>query len=314
MFDLQNETYRDSRIHTFRGNANESVVSPALAHFPQAARAVIEGDIESLTSLLAKHPNLTACRSKKHGASLLHYVAANSPVEDDMQKCPSNAVEVAKLLLSKGCEVDATIQGSGTESRSTPLVALVTSEFLAISGLQCLLVNVFLDYGANVNGLDDDGYPLACALCFGYMDAARALVVRCARVDNVVFGAALGNFDAVQDAFGRDRQLKALQTRLYPDPFESRQRTDEEMVSLALDYSRREGHTEIEAFLNSTLCRVAPTTASTSTKIATIIATTATTTTPTTTTTTSTSTTTTPTTVQQTSKSGQGVKNTELLS
>ena len=107
-----------------------------MTDFQKAAQAVVDGDIESLLVLIQQQPDLVTDRSPKHGATLLHYVGANGPIEDEMQKTPINAVEIAKFLVDRGSEADATIDG---EPGSTPLVALVTSEFPAIAGLQAKL-------------------------------------------------------------------------------------------------------------------------------------------------------------------------------
>ena len=61
--------------------------------------------------------------------------------------------------------------------------------------------------GARVDGLDDDGTPLWTAITFGYTDAAEALVRCGARVDNLVFAAALGRLDAVEGYFDADGTL-----------------------------------------------------------------------------------------------------------
>src|SRR5436190_2610352 len=75
--------------------------------FESAVDAIVTGDTETLERLLRENPELIRARSsREHGATLLHYVAANG-VEDYRQKTPQNAVEVAKILLNAGAEVDA---------------------------------------------------------------------------------------------------------------------------------------------------------------------------------------------------------------
>ncbi|MEM8711436.1 MAG: hypothetical protein AAGG01_10825, partial [Planctomycetota bacterium] len=53
----------------------------------------------------------------------------------------------------------------------------------------------------SVNGLEDDGMPLATALVFGYTSAARALRDVGARVDSIFFAAGLGDLDIVRSFF-----------------------------------------------------------------------------------------------------------------
>ncbi len=78
-----------------------------LRRFELAADAVVSGDTGLLRSALRDDPDLAHARStRRHHATLLHYVAANG-VENVRQKTPPNAVEVAIVLLDAGAEVDA---------------------------------------------------------------------------------------------------------------------------------------------------------------------------------------------------------------
>lgn len=210
-----------------------------MSDFYSAAWAVVDGNVGALASLLRADPALATARSPKHGATLLHYVGANGPVEDEMQKTPSNAVDVARSLLACDAKVDAIIDG---DSASTPLVALVTSEFPAEAGVQHELVTLFLNHGAAVNGLDDDGYPLACALLFGYRGAIDALVQSGARVDNIVAAAGLGHVDYLKSCFNEAGKLTS-HAGAYPDPF--RQEFDEkQIIQIATEHAQQHGHAD----------------------------------------------------------------------
>jgi ankyrin repeat protein len=55
-----------------------------------------------------------------------------------------------------------------------------------------------IDHAAKVDGVADDGAPLGCALLFGYREAAERLVLRGARVDNLIYAAGLGRTDVVR--------------------------------------------------------------------------------------------------------------------
>src|SRR5439155_15305723 len=79
----------------------------SVGRFEAAVEAVISGDVAQLRSILRENPELVRARStRRHHATLLHYVGANG-VEGGRQKTPENAVEVAKILLDAGAEVDA---------------------------------------------------------------------------------------------------------------------------------------------------------------------------------------------------------------
>ena len=172
--------------------------SPVFA-FESAVEAVIAGDLPALRAALRKDPDLVRARSARvthfdppvHRATLLHYVAANG-VEGHRQKTPSNAVEIARILLEAGAEADALADMYG--GSYTTMSMLVSSCHPANAGVQVALVDLLLDFGAAVEGSGSERWrsPLMTALAFGYMDAAEALVRRGARVDTIEAAAGLG--------------------------------------------------------------------------------------------------------------------------
>ena len=176
-----------------------------VARFEAAVEAVIDGDIETLRSLLRDHPELVRARSTRvtdfdppvHGATLLHYVAANG-VEGYRQRTPPNAVAIARLLLEAGAEADALAASYGGEH--TTMSMLVSSAHPATAGLQIALAETLLDFGAAIEGrgAGDWTSPLMTALAFGYHDTAAALVRRGASVNTVAAAAGLGRLDDVQ--------------------------------------------------------------------------------------------------------------------
>ena len=173
-------------------------------------------------------------------------MSANGPVEDEMQKTPPNAVEIARFLIENGCHVDAIIE---EEPSTTPLVALVTSEFPALAGLQRELVELFLKSGAAVDGLKNDGYPLACALCFQYPDAINALVDGGARIDNIVSAASLGKLEFVRQCFDSDGKLFSEAVSAYPEPF-MRPFGPVEILETAIEHAHHFRQQEILEFLS----------------------------------------------------------------
>ncbi len=156
--------------------------------FESAVEAVIAGDAPTLKSLLHESPELIHARSTRpHRATLLHYIAANG-VEQYRQKSPANAVEIAKLLLRAGAEVDALANMYGDQQ--TTMSMLVSSDPPAKAGVQVALAETLLDFGASIEG--HGGSPLMTALAFGYLNTAEALAGRGARVDNLAAVAGLG--------------------------------------------------------------------------------------------------------------------------
>ena len=132
-----------------------------------------------------------------HRATLLHYVAANG-VEGYRQRTPANAVDVAKMLLHAGAEVDALADMYG--GQHTTMSMLVSSGHPAKVGVQVALAETLLDFGAAIEGHGTGEWtsPLMTALAFGYRDTAEALVRRGARVDHIAAAAGLGRVDLVR--------------------------------------------------------------------------------------------------------------------
>jgi len=174
----------------------------AVHRFEAAVEAVIDGDVAALRSLLDADPALVHARSTRvtpndpprHRATLLHYLAANG-VEDQRQRSPANAVEVARLLLERGADADALAGAYG--GQCTTMSLLVSSTPPAQAGVQVPLVDILVDFGAAVEPRGDGSWtsPLITSLLFGFPDAAAALVRRGARVDTVVAAAGLGRVD-----------------------------------------------------------------------------------------------------------------------
>ncbi|HEX5073960.1 MAG TPA: ankyrin repeat domain-containing protein [Gemmatimonadaceae bacterium] len=197
-----------ARLHDFASWPKFSAHIEALARadspdaeFESAADAVVAGDVATLRSMLQANPGLVSARSARdHAATLLHYIAANGH-EGWRQKTPKNAVEVARLLLDAGAAPDALAHMYGGDA--TTMDMLVSSVHPHAAGVQVALVDTLVDYGAAVNGVEDNGSPLMTALRFHYPLAAEALAKRGARVDNVITAAALGRTDLV-DAFVTD--------------------------------------------------------------------------------------------------------------
>jgi len=203
--------------------------------FESAAEAAITGDLAALESLLRQNPDLARARSNRithydppvHRATLLHYMAANG-VEGYRQKTPGNAVEIAKILLRSGAEVDALADMYG--GHYTTMSMLVSSDHPAKAGVQIALVETLLDFGAALEARSSDtwGSPLMTALTFGYLGTARALVNRGARVDSLAAAAGLGRL--------------AEATRFLPT-------ADSESKHLALALAAQLGHAEIVQLL-----------------------------------------------------------------
>lgn len=214
------ETWADLAAFTAAVKRDDSVV-----RFETAVETIISGDVSALRSLLTAHPELVRARSnRRHHATLLHYIGANGV---ERQKTPPNAVEVAKILLDAGAEVDAL--ADMYESKCTTMSMLVSSSHPHEAGLQIALVETLLDYGAALVGPGSNWQSaLMTAMAFGYLDTAQALARRGAPVDNLVAAAGLGR---IEDA-----------RRLLPE-------ADTKSRHIALSLAAQLGHAEVVRLL-----------------------------------------------------------------
>jgi len=151
--------------------------------FVPAVDAIVTGDELHLRALLQTHPGLTRERAPfTHRAALLHYVGANGV---EVQRSPAD----------------------------TTLCLTVTSVHPYLAGVQATLVDVLADHGARIDGVAGDGAALGCALQFGYRRAAGRLVLRGARVDNLIYAAGLGLTDVVRQMLATGTGTDAIVRR-----------------------------------------------------------------------------------------------------
>lgn len=210
----QFETWRDFAKHLDALNRKDSPV----AQFEAAVDAIVSGDVVSLRRLLRRNPDLIRARStREHRATLLHYVGANA-VEGYRQKTPKNAVQVAKVLLEAGAEVDADLDYGSMRRRyperdgSTTLGLVATSCHPAAAGVQIPLLDLLLEHGAAVDGLPGCWNPLLAALHNGRGEAAAHLARRGARL-NLEGAIGTGRLAEVKRFFGADGRLRANATK-----------------------------------------------------------------------------------------------------
>jgi Ankyrin repeats (3 copies) len=178
------------------------------SQFEMAADAIVSGDAGKLKRLLRENPTLVRARStREHGATLLHYTSANG-VEGYRQKTPKNIVEITKMLLDAGADVDAACHVYGSDCTTLGLTA--TSFHPANAGTMDELLQLLLDRGAYMDNQGSAGRAhslvFAC-LANGQPGAARFLASRGAPVD-FVSAAALDRLEEVQRNFSWDASRK----------------------------------------------------------------------------------------------------------
>ena len=162
--------------------------------------AIVTGDAAALRKLLHAHPELVRARSTRdHQSTLLHYVSANG-VEDFRQKTPPNIVEIARILLDAGADVNATSEAYGGGSTALGLAA--TSVHPEQAGVQIPLLETLLEHGARIEQGAATGNWSAVTSCLanGQPEAARFLASRGA-ILNIEGAAGLGRVDVLQTFF-----------------------------------------------------------------------------------------------------------------
>ncbi len=169
--------------------------------FELAVDAIVEGDLESLRSLLREHPDLVRARStRQHQATLLHYVSANG-VEDYRQKTPENIVAIARLLLDAGAEVNATGEMYGGGAMTLGLTATSIHPFKA--GVLAPLIDLLIERGAYVEAPQGSGNGMSivrACLHNDRPDGALLMAERGARLD-LETAAGVGRLDIVKGYF-----------------------------------------------------------------------------------------------------------------
>jgi ankyrin repeat protein len=184
------------------------VNSPA-SKFELAVDAIINGDLATLEMLLRRNPELVRARSaREHGSTLLHYVSANG-VEDFRQKTPKNIIEITKLLLKAGADVNAESDAYG--GRSTTLGLTATSCPPERAGVQLPLMELLIDHGAMIDGPDGGSAVNGC-LHNGRGEAAEFFATHGARLD-LEGAAGVGRLDVVKSFFKNDGRLKPPATQ-----------------------------------------------------------------------------------------------------
>lgn len=162
--------------------------------FEQAADAIVSGDIDTLRGLLDENPGLIRQRSsREHRSTLLHYVSANG-IEDFRQRTPPNIVEITRLLLDRGADVNA--ESDAYAGRSMALGLTATSVHPEAAGMQIALMELLINRGALIE--IQPGEAVRACLANGRPLAARFLASRGAYLD-FANAAGVGRLDRVKE-------------------------------------------------------------------------------------------------------------------
>jgi ankyrin repeat protein len=177
----------------------------AVGRFEAAVDAVVGGDIDKLRRLLRDHPELATARSSRgHGATLLHYVSANG-VEGYRQRTPPNIVEITRLLLDAGADVNAGANCYGANDRTIYLAA--TSMHPEQAGVMIDLLEILLAVGADIGRREGEWGIVRSCLANGQGEAAAWLAEHGAELD-LEEAAGVGSVDVVKRFVAEDGSLQ----------------------------------------------------------------------------------------------------------
>jgi ankyrin repeat protein len=178
------------------------------ADFENAVDAIVAGDLDGLKRLLQSNPKLVRARSnREHNASLLHYVGANG-MEGYRQKTPKNILQIARVLLEAGANVNATANVYGRQATALELVA--TSIHPEQAGVQEALIQLLLQNGAGIEDTRGGRLVNQC-LANGRASAAHFLAAHGALLD-LESAAGLGHLDLVRTLSERNGTLMSNAT------------------------------------------------------------------------------------------------------
>ena len=220
--------------------------------FDAALAALDAGDVDGLRGLLAADPSLAHARANLDppygyftGATLLHHVAGNP---DRGRPLPDNIVEIARVLLDTGADVNAKTLGpspsiSPATHGSTTIGLVVTSRRASDQGLTGPLMDLLLAGGADLDLRSEDA--LDASLTHHAPRAAEKMIALGATPD-LLAAAALGRLDLLRASFSPDGTLLATVRR------QGRELTPRDAIGLALLYAYVRNQREAVDFLIGT--------------------------------------------------------------
>ena len=184
--------------------------------FADALTALVAGDIAGLNAVLNEHPELVRARTNLEppygyfsAATLLHHVAWNPSRKAPV---PSNIVDIARLLVDRGADVNAMTLG---RSGGTTIGLVITSRMASEANVSGPLIELLLARGATLDlGTSESVIPdwgamnvLDAPLANHAPRAAEKLVELGARAD-ICAAAALGRMDLLRASFDVEGRLR----------------------------------------------------------------------------------------------------------
>lgn len=242
-------TWMELKDHVERGNR----IAQLKPHprFDEALEALRGGDLATLRALLATAPDLAHARTNLEppygyfsGATLLHHVAGNPGWDRSL---PSNLVQIARLLLESGADVNAATLG---RNGGTTMGLVITSKQASDANVSGPLIDLLLEFGASL-GLKNSANAVPDWKKTNVLDlplanhaprAAEKLIELGAEAD-VCAAAALGRMDLLGERFNCEGRLRSRPRR------GGRLMSERDAIGLAMLFAYVNKHAEAVDFL-----------------------------------------------------------------
>jgi ankyrin repeat protein len=215
--------------------------------FDEAVAAIDAGDLERLRGLIAGESALVHARTNLEppygyftGATLLHHVAGNPDrgrLTGKLGPLPENIVEVARLLIDSGADVNASTLGP---NGGTTMELVCTSKQASDNGVSGPLMDLLLERGATLDLKKPDA--LDAPLANHAPRAAERMIELGAKAD-ILAAAALGRMDLLRAAFDKQGKLLSRPRR------HGSAMIERDAIGLAMLYAYVRGQTEAVDFL-----------------------------------------------------------------
>ena len=219
--------------------------------FGEAVAALVAGDLRRLEQLLSEHPELVHARTNLEppygyfaGATLLHHVAWNPSRREPV---PNNIVDVARLLLDRGADVNALTLG---RSAGTTMGLIVTSRMASEANASGPLMQLLLDRGATLDlGSSESVIPdwgkrnVFDVALSNYATRAAEKMIELGAKPDVCVAAALGRMDLLKGFFDESGRLRSRPRR------QGRLLTERDTIGLAALFAYVNKHNDAVDFL-----------------------------------------------------------------
>jgi Ankyrin repeats (3 copies) len=209
-------------------------------HFGEALEAFYAGDASRLRAMLAAHPSLVHARTNLEppfhyftGATLLHHVAGN-PGD---RRLPPNVVELTRVLLEAGADVEARTLG---RSGGATMGLLVTSKQASDMDVSGPLMELLLTHGASLDLKKPDALDGTLA---NHAPRAAEKMIELGATPDIFAAAALGRMDLLRRCFDEEDRLLVRPRR------HGRLMSVRDAIGLAMLYAYVRREREAVAFL-----------------------------------------------------------------